>query len=170
MTRLSLRTIRAIMRREFIDIRRDRRSLFLTFLYPISMLLMYGYGIRYDVDHVPLTILHPDETPESRLLPNELINSRYFTLVRWARDGRDIDHDLNTDRSRIAVVIPHDFAEQIHRGAPAAVQALIDGSDSNTATIAQGYVLAMVSRYDATMTGAADRPAIEVRSRIWYNP
>ena len=54
------------MRREFIDVRRDRRSLFLTFLYPISMLIMYGYGIRYDVDNVPLTILDYSETPESR--------------------------------------------------------------------------------------------------------
>ena len=58
---LSWRTIRAILRREFTDVRRDRRSLILTFLYPISMLIMYGYGIRYDVDNVPLTILDYDE-------------------------------------------------------------------------------------------------------------
>jgi len=167
---LSFRRIRAIMRREFIDIRRDRRSLFLTFLYPICMLIMYGYGIRYDVDRVPLTILDWDETPESRSLSNELIRSGYFDLVRWARDEHDIDRDLHTDRSRIAVVIPRDFADTIRRGDTAVVQALIDGSESNSATIAQGYVLAMVGRYAATYGGRETAAPIEVRSRMWYNP
>jgi len=166
----SFRRIRAVMRREFIDIRRDRRSLFLTFLYPISMLIMYGYGIRYDVDKVPLTILDWDETPESRNLSNELIRSGYFHLVGWARNEHDIDRDLHTDRSRIGVVIPPDFAKDIRRGRTAVVQALIDGSDANTATIAQGYVLAMVNRYAAALGGAAAAPPIEVRSRMWYNP
>ena len=64
--RLSLRTVRAIMRREFTDVRRDRRSLILTFLSHICMLVMYGYGIRYDVDNVPLTILDYDHSAESR--------------------------------------------------------------------------------------------------------
>jgi len=167
---LSLRRIRAIMRREFTDILRDRRSLMLTLLYPISMLIMYGYGIRYDVDNVPLTILDRDETPESRQLANELIHSGYFRLVRWARDDREVDRDLRRDRSRAAVIIPEDFAESIHRGQPAVVQALIDGSDSNSATIAQGYVLAMVARYSAALSGPGLAAPIEVRSRVWYNP
>src|SRR5436190_8338413 len=92
--RLSWRTMRAIMRREFLDVVRDRRSLILTFLYPISMLIMYGYGIRYDVDNVPLTILDYDETPESRDLAQQMIRSGYFQLVRWARDQHDVDRDL----------------------------------------------------------------------------
>src|ERR1041385_7481456 len=100
MIRLSFRTIRAIMRREFIDVRRDRRSLVLTFLYPISMLIMYGYGIRYDVDNVPLTILDYDESPESRDLTQQMLRSRYFNLVRWARSDREVERDLTTDASK----------------------------------------------------------------------
>src|SRR5262245_3587871 len=147
--RFSWRTIRAILRREFIDVRRDRRSLVLTFLYPISMLVMYGYGIRYDVDNVPLTILDYDETPESRDLTQQMIRSGYFRVIRWARDQRDVDHDLTTDASKAAVIIPVDFAARIHAGEPATVQAIIDGSDSNTATIAQSYLLALTSQYSA---------------------
>ncbi|MFQ5667518.1 MAG: ABC transporter permease [Candidatus Binatia bacterium] len=193
----SWRTIRAILRREFIDVLRDRRSLILTFLYPISMLIMYGYGIRYDVDNVPLTILDYDQTPESRDLAEAIIRSGYFQLVRQARTPRDIDHDLTTETSKAAVIIPVDFATRLHAGEPAAVQALIDGSDSNTATIAEGYLLAMIARYSAggaaTARAAADQatgaPAttraapmpgsgatqagaavpIELKSRIWYN-
>ena len=178
--RFSWRTIRAILRREFIDVVRDRRSLILTFLYPISMLIMYGYGIRYDVDNVPLTILDYDETPESRDLAEQMIRSGYFRLVRWARDQRDIDRDLTTDASKAAVIIPVDFAARIRAGEPAVVQALIDGSDSNTATIAQGYLTAMITRYMGELaTRAAQQanavprmlaPPIEVKSRIWYNP
>src|SRR5437763_127575 len=162
--RLSWRTMRAIMRREFIDVRRDRRSLILTFLYPISMLIMYGYGIRYDVDHVPLTILDYDETPESRDLAQQMIRSGYFELVRWARDQRDVDHDLTRDASKAAVIIPVDFAARIHAGEPAAVQAIIDGSDSNTATIAQGYLFAMISAYAARLPRAVPSAALETPS------
>ncbi len=158
------------MWRELIDIRRDRRSLALSLLWPVSMLLMYGYGIRYDVEHVPLTILDWDETPESRSFANELIRSGSFTLVRWARDERNVDRDLHTDRSRIAVILPPDFGARLRSGLPARVQAIVDGSDSNTATIAQSYVLAMAERYNASLQRRSAAPPIEVRSRVWFNP
>ena len=179
---LSWRTIRAIIRREITDVRRDRRSLLLTFLYPISMLLMYGYGIRYDVDNVPLTILDYDQTPESRALAEQLVRSGYFHLVRFARDERQVERDLTTDTSRAAVIIPVDFADRIRAGVPVTVQALIDGSDANTATIAQSYVLAVVARYAesigprhllAASGGTISVPTglpIELKSRVWYNP
>jgi len=168
------------MRRELIDVRRDRRSLILTFLYPISMLIMYGYGIRYDVDNVPLTILDYDETPESRDLTQQMLRSGYFQLVRWANDERAVEHDLLTDRSKAAVIIPVDFAAHVRAGEPVTVQAIVDGSDSNTATIAQGYLLAMIARYtaglsdilntqDSTLKTGAVVP-IDVKSRFWYNP
>src|SRR5438552_6471388 len=105
MTLPTLRTIRAIMRREFLDVVRDRRSLFLTFLYPITMLIMYGYGIRFDVDNVPLTVLDRSETPPSRALIQDLTSSGYFHLVRYATDERDVERDLLTDTARAAVII-----------------------------------------------------------------
>ena len=174
----SWRTVRAIMRREFTDVLRDRRSLVLTFLYPISMLIMYGYGIRYDVDNVPLTILDYDQTPESRDLAQQMIRSGYFRLVRWAVSERDVEHDLTTDASKAAVIIPVDFAERIRAGQPTVVQGIIDGSDSNTATIAQGYLLAMIARYagglggtpDAALAAVMANPPIQLKSRMWYNP
>lgn len=164
------RRIRAIMRREAIDIRRDRRSLLLTFLYPIFMLMLYGYGIRFDVNNVPLTILDRDETPESRALSRELTVSGYFRRVSWARDDRDVESDLANDVSRAAVVIPEDFARKVRSGEPATVQALIDGSDSNTSTIANGYILAIVGRHALELAGDSAVPPIELRTRIWYNP
>jgi len=181
--RFSWRTVRAIMRREFIDVLRDRRSLILTFLYPISMLIMYGYGIRYDVDNVPLTILDYDKTPESRDLTQQMIRSGYFRLVRWAGNEREVERDLTTDASKAAVIIPVDFSERVRAGEPTTVQGIIDGSDSNTATIAQGYLLAMLARYaaglgeggsprapDAALATAMAGPLIQLKSRMWYNP
>src|ERR1700690_3159677 len=167
---MSLRTIRAIMRRELIDVVRDRRSLLLTFLYPISMLVMYGYGIRFDVDNVLLTLLDRSETPASRALIQDLTSSGYFRLVRFAASERDVERDLTTDAARAAVIIPYDFADRLQGGRPTAVQVLIDGSDSNTATIAQGYALAIVNAYDAKRRGAGTAPhaPIEVQSRVWY--
>ncbi len=169
--RRTTRSIRAIMWREFIDVRRDRRSLFLTFLYPISMLIMYGYGIRYDVDNVPLTVLDRSETPESRELVEQMIRSRYFKLVRFVQNERDLERDLTTETARAAAVIPREFADRLRAGEPTAVQVLIDGSDNNTATISQGYTLAIINRFEATRAGAPRAQApIEVKSRVWYNP
>ena len=170
--RLSLRTIRAIMRREFIDVLRDRRSLILTFLYPISMLIMYGYGIRYDVDNVPLTILDYDESAESRDLCEQMLRSNYFQLVRWAQSERDVEYDLSTDASKAALVIPVDFGARVRAREPVSVQAIVDGSDSNTATIAQGYLLAMIGRFTQLVTQdpALSTALIDVKSRVWYNP
>lgn len=166
----SLGRIRAIVRREFTDIRRDRRSLFLTFMYPIAMLMLYGYGIRFDVNHVPLTILDWDETPESRDLAARLTSSGYFERVRWARDERDVDRDLNDDTSRAAVIIPKGFSGAIRAGRTGTVQALVDGSDSNSATISLGYALAIVNQYSLDLGGNAVTLPIQLRTRVWYNP
>ncbi len=170
---LSWRTIRAILRREFTDVLRDRRSLLLTFLYPISMLLLYGYGIRYDVNNVPLTLLDYDRSSHSRLLAEQMVRSGYFRLVRVARDYEEVQRDLTTDASRAAVVIPPDFSRRLRTGEPVAVQALIDGADSNTATIAQSYLLAMVASFGARLEVVDPvrvGPGIQVASRVWYNP
>ncbi len=170
--RRSLRRIRAIMRREFIDVRRDRRSLVLTFLYPISMLVMYGYGIRYDVDKVPLAILDYSETPESRALIQDMTRSGYFLAVVYASHQSQVDRALSTEKVRAAVVIPYDFADKLRGEQPTSVQVLIDGSDANTATIAQGYALAVVNLFGARLRSGvqATAPPIEVASRVWYNP
>lgn len=169
----SLRTIRAILRREFIDVLRDPRSLALTLLWPISMLVMYGYGIRYDVDNVPITILDYSVTPESRDLSEQMLRSGYFSVVRFARDDHEVEHDLMNDAVKAAVVIPREFSARLRAGEPTAVQVLIDGSDANTATIAQGYALAIVNQFVLSRRSADPRlgPApIQVASRVWYNP
>lgn len=171
----SWRTIRAILRREFTDVLRDRRSLLLTFLYPISMLIMYGYGIRYDVDNVPLTILDYDRSAESRGLTEQMVRSGYFKLVRSATSYDEVEHDLNTDASHAAVVIPIGFSERLRAREPVTVQAIVDGTDSNTATIAQGYLLGMIGSYGATLQTEVRRHVesalpIRVKSRVWYNP
>jgi len=171
--RRSLRTIRAILRREFIDVLRDPRSLALTMLWPISMLVMYGYGIRYDVDNVPITILDHSETTESRDLSEQMLRSGYFSVVRYARDEHEVEHDLMNDLIRAAIVIPREFADRLRSDESTAIQVLIDGADSNTATIAQGYALAIVNQFVATRRAGpagANAPPIQIASRVWYNP
>lgn len=173
--RVSWRTIRAILRREFTDVLRDRRSLLLTFLWPISMLLLYGYGIRYDINNVPLTVLDYDRSTESRLLVEQMVSSGYFRLVRAVSSYEELERDLVTDASRAAVVIPSDFSRRLRAREPVAVQTLVDGSDANTATIAQSYVLAIVGGFSARVQVEGRRlgeagPPISVRSRVWYNP
>ena len=140
MTLPSLRTIRAIMRREFLDVVRDRRSLFLTFLYPITMLIMYGYGIRFNVDNVQLTILDRSETPPSRALIQDLTSSGYFHLVRYAADEHNVERDLTTDSGACR----GDHSVRFRRPSRGGQTDGGAGADRRlglriTATIAQGY-------------------------------
>src|SRR5690606_3883077 len=86
----------------------------------------------------------------------------------------EVDRDLMNDAVKAAIVIPRDFADRLRAAEPTAVQVLIDGSDSNTATIAQGYALAIVNRFTATRhagrAALAAGPPITIASRVWYNP
>ena len=166
------RTIRAIMRREFIDVLRDRRSLILTFLYPISMLIMYGYGIRYDVDNVPLTILDYSETPESRDLIQQMTRSGYFRAVRFAADDHQIERDLTTEKARAAAGDPVRL-----RRSPARLRAHV-GAGAHRRLRRQhrdhraGLRAGHRQPLRAEPHAGRRRPCapIEVETRVWYNP
>jgi ABC-2 type transport system permease protein len=108
-----------------------------------------------------------------------MTSSGYFRIVRVASVARETDRVLDTGAAAAAVVVPYDFSDRLRAGEPTEVQVLIDGSDSNTATIAQGYAIAMIQRFEASWRSAAParapisrsrRGAVEVATRVWYNP
>jgi ABC-2 type transport system permease protein len=106
----------------------------------------------------------------SRELIRQFSASGYFSVVRNAVDHREIDRYLGTGKARIAVSIPADFSKKINTGKEAPLQVIVDGSDSNTATIALGYVSIIAENYATRMGGTARAPLIDVRIRVWYNP
>ena len=167
---MKLLRIKAIAKKEIIQIRRDPLSLAMAFLMPVLLLFIFGYAITLDVNNLTTIVYDADKSSVSRELAAELTASGYFSIVRMADNQREIDAYLDSGRARVAVSIPVDFARTIASGGNAQLQVIVDGSDSNTATISLGYLSALMDIYGQRVTGARGTPRIEPRVRVWYNP
>ncbi|HUF29885.1 MAG TPA: ABC transporter permease [Gemmatimonadaceae bacterium] len=160
----------AIARKEWIQVRRDRRSLYLAFGLPLLLLIFFGYAINWDIEDLPLAVLDRDHTAESRALVDAFTASGLFTVVdRPAREA-EVEAGLVSGAVRAALVVPPGFARDAAAG-DARVQLLLDGADANTATVALGYADAIVARYGARLAGSrTSAPPIDPQARVWYNP
>jgi ABC-2 type transport system permease protein len=177
MTRQSLRRIKSVAWKEFIQIKRDPRSLALALAIPVFLLLIFGYGLSLDIDHVRTVVWNQDAG--SRISRDFLLNfknSKYFRIVAYTDNYRDIQRMINKADVMLALVIPKDFSRYIESGQAAPVQLLIDGSDANTATIARGYVKSVVSAYNVQLLtttlrqrGIEPVKSLDARTRIWFN-
>src|SRR5262245_9872053 len=162
---MSFRRLRAMFVKELHHITRDALSLGMALAVPLMMLMLYGYALSLDVDHIPTMIYDQDRTPESRALISKFEGSRYFEIKGYANGYPEIERGINRNDILLGVTIPLRYAESLAEGREAPVQLLIDGSDSNTASIALGYAERVVQSY----TVAKAAPAVDARVRVWYN-
>ena len=133
---MNLRRTRAVARKEFWHILRDARSLSLALAMPMMMLLLFGYALSLDVDQIPTAVVDQDRTPQSRELLARFAASRYFKLVDFPDHLLGIERLILRGKVVLGIVIPPDYSRQLTSGRAAQVQLLLDGSDSNTASIA----------------------------------
>jgi ABC-2 type transport system permease protein len=161
--------VKAIAKKEFIQIWRDPFSLAMAFLMPVILLFIYGYAITFDIDRIATIVYDSDKSSMSRELVAQFKESGYFRLIGYVEGYREIDPYLDAGTAKVAIVIPHDFSENVKTGRNAQVEVLLDGGDSNTATIAQGYIVAISERFAQRMQGGRITPLIDARSRVWYN-
>jgi ABC-2 type transport system permease protein len=162
--------IKAIAKKEMLQIIRDPLSLAMGFLMPVLLLLIFGYAISLDVDDITTIVHDQDRSSLSRELITDLTASGYFKVVRYAEHHQEIAASLDSGAARVGLTIPVDFSRDIRAGRNAGLQVIVDGSDSNTATIALGYIAALSEIYGRRISGIALKPLIETRSRVWYNP
>src|SRR5665213_1016427 len=148
---MNWRRLKAVARKEILHVIRDPRSLASAIATPLVMLLIFGYALSLDVDGIPTIVYDLDQTPQSRELIREFKGSRYFNIVDEVRGYQPVEQAMNSRRALLAVTINPNFARHILAGEQASVQLLLDGSDSNTASIAQGYAEGMVQHYSATV-------------------
>jgi ABC-2 type transport system permease protein len=166
--------VRHIVRKEFLQLFRDRRMLIPLFIGPVLQLILFGYAATIDVKNVSLAVVDQDRTEESRTLVAAFSQSGYFSVRANPESPAALDLLLQTGRVRSALVIPSDFARRLGRGEAAALQVLIDGADANSATIIQSYVSLIVAKYGAGVIGRALQgtagPVSMIEPRVWYNP
>lgn len=174
---MKLRRWWAISRKEFIHVFRDPRSLGMAIAIPVLLLVLFGYALTLDVDNVPLVVWDQDESPASREFLSQFQGSRYFSLKGYVRNYRELEQSVDSGHALMAAIIPTDFARHIESGRPVPVQLIVDGSDSNTASIAIGYAEMVAFTYSQRVAiqevrrvgGISFRPPLEVRPRVWFN-
>jgi ABC-2 type transport system permease protein len=168
---------RAVARKEFLHILRDPRSLMLALAVPLLMLLMFGWALTLDVDRIPAYVYDWDATPESRALIDQFRGSRYFDIQRYVHDYAPVDKNVDSSRILMAIVVPRHYARDIQEGREADIQVILDGSDSNTASIALGYAQGVVAAYAMELRSEAQtrrgagklKVAVDPRVRVLYN-
>lgn len=174
---MNLMRVRAMSRKEFIQIMRDPRSLGLAIIIQIILLVLFGFALTLDVDNVPLAIWNQDGSKTSRDFILNFRNSKYFQIVGYYNNYRDLQYLLDRSITMMVMVIPKDFSHYLDSGKQAPVQLLVDGSDSNTATIAMCYVRSVVAGYNVNIImkslqkmGFSVNTPFEFQPRIWFNP
>ncbi len=174
---MSFRRLKAVTKKELLHIVRDVRSLMLALALPLVMLLLFGYALTLDVDRIPTYVYDQDRTPQSRELIDQFRGSRYFQIVGVGNDYKTGDRGIEKNTILLSLVVPRDYAHHLLAGEQADVQLLMDGSDSNTASIALGYAQILVQNYAAQLRSAAQlrqggqplRVPVEPRIRVWFN-
>jgi ABC-2 type transport system permease protein len=167
----------AIAHKEFIHVFRDPRSLGMAIAMPMMLLVLFGYALTLDVDRVPLAVWDQSQTAASRELISRFSGSRYFALREHIASYTGLERAIDSGNVLMGLVIPREFAQRLNSGRPAPLQLIVDGSDSNTATIASGYADAIVRVYSQEVRveeirrqgGAPPEPPIDLRLRVWFN-
>ena len=174
---MSRRRLRAVAIKELHHITRDPRSLAMALLVPVMMLLLFGYALSLDVDRITTLIYDQDQTAASRELVRQFQGSRFFQILGEVNSYAEIDRAIDRSRALMAVVVGRGYGQSLAAGRETPVQILLDGSDSNTASIALGYAETLVRTYSINLrvesmnrrTGQQLAQPVDPRLRVWYN-
>jgi ABC-2 type transport system permease protein len=176
---MNWRRVVAIARKEFIHVRRDPRSLLIALLMPIMQMALLGYGATLDAKHLAVYAFDRDGSQDSQALLKRFQASPYFDLVRTVDDYRDLTAAVDGGRAKLALVVAPDFSRRLREGGVVTVQAIVDATDDNAATLAMGYAEAVIGGFSQDVQldwlrrqGLPDRvaaPPISVEARTWYN-
>ncbi len=165
--------IKQMIIKEFIQVFRDKRMLAIILVTPVIQLLAFGYAVTTDVNHITTAVYDLDRSYESRELVRRLESSGYFNVKYFIDLQQEITYLLDRGKVTAALQINHGFSSNLKKAKTADVQILVDGTDSNTASVAIDYINRIVIKYadDSAGRNAISSPVkIDLRSRAWYNP
>jgi ABC-2 type transport system permease protein len=168
----------AMARKEVIQILRDSRSLFIVVIMPVTLMLLFGYGVSLDIKHTPVCVLDREGSQQSQDLLKRFQASEYFDIVEVVPGYPVLLEALDSGRCRLGVAVPHDFSRQLAAGGRTSVQALVDATDDNTANVIFGYTEAVIAGYASEVrlerlgrrAGQTRALApLTVEARTWFN-
>ncbi len=173
-----MRRLRALLIKEFIQMRRDRLTFAMMIGLPIVQLLVFGFAINTDVKHLPTAVYDQSMQQDSRDFLAALTASEYFDITEVAKSHEEINAAVESGRTKVGVVIPPDFAENLKHGRSATVQVIVDASDSMAASsaISAAQLVGQMKSQEIMLkklqgvSGKKIETPLDVRIRPWYNP
>jgi len=172
------RRLKALAVKEVLQIWRDPRSLMIALLLPFTQMFLFGYGVNLDLQHLPICTFDREGSQLSQDLLKRFQASLYFAIAENVKAYPEMVAAIDRANCRLGIVIPPDFSERLNDSGTASVQAILDGTDDNTANIALGYAAAVVSGYSSDVRLSwLDRQGrtlqqfqpMAVQSRVWFN-
>lgn len=169
--------IYALVKKEFRQIRRDARTLYLIFLFPVFLLILFGYALSLDVKNVKIAIKNNDNSAETRDFIAMMQSSGYFKISGYIQNDKEINKWLDEKLAQCVIVFPPNFTEEMRAGRNVKLQFLVDGVDGNTATVIMNYITSATRFYNnkitkefLSRTGLKSYTPIDPQPLFWYNP
>ncbi len=162
----------AILKKEFLQMRRDRMTLGLVFMIPLVQLLLFGFAIQTEVKHIPTVVFDQSLSRESRELLDSFSASGYFDIKYTVNGYSDVNRMIDSGKAKIGIIFPPDFARSVNKGVSAQVQVLVDASDNMVANqaIAIANSIGLLKSQEMLAQKVKIFPPYDIRVRPWYNP
>ncbi|MGB9735795.1 MAG: ABC transporter permease [bacterium] len=175
--RIFVLRVKAIARKEFIQLRRDKRMLFIAFMAPIIQLTLFGYAATLDVKSVPVVVCDMDQSMQSRAILNSITASGYFVIQSRVFSIDDVRKSLDDGKAMVGIVIPEGLERDINAGKKVDIQTIIDGSNAIYATMVRSYLERIITNRALDLSteqiskyGVKFFDPLDIQPRIWYNP
>ncbi len=165
--------ILAVVKKEFLQMIRDRLTLAFFFLLPMIQLILFGYGIQTEVKHIPTVVFDQSLSAESRDLIDTFRNTGYFDMNYAATSYDAVTRMIDSGQAEVGIIFPPDFSKELRRGEPAAVQVIVDASDNlvaNQAVAAANSIAQIKSLESPFQKLGVISQLYDIRVRPWYNP
>jgi ABC-2 type transport system permease protein len=172
-----LTRILAIAKKEVRQLKRDTRMLYVLFVFPLILLVLFGYAISFDVHHIKMFVYDSDKSDYSRDFINRLTSSNYFDYVGTLKSEGQIREVLDRGEGQVVIVIPEDLSRNINSGKEAKIQILVEGVNANTASVVANYMNIATATFSQKITqealavkGREVYLPINLEPRFWFNP
>ncbi|WP_026882488.1 ABC transporter permease [Clostridium akagii] len=168
----------SIVKKEFIQIKRDRASLIIAVMMPILMMILFGYAVNTELDNINTAVLDMNKTTESRDFLKNFENTKYFKVIKIENSISQIHEDMNLGSIHAAIIIPSDYALKLNENEKPRIQILIDGSDPTTARTVlssgvltgENYSMSYINKTMEKNNGNINTGGIDIGTKVLYNP
>ncbi|MDR1390982.1 MAG: ABC transporter permease [Holosporales bacterium] len=165
---MNVNTIKALISKEFKQIKRDVSSVLVAFIMPLILIIIYGYGVSFDIKHIRVDLVQQDSGKLSKDLIDVYTHSEYFD-VDVSHSTQEAKGNMESGKTMGTIVIPEGFSKKVQNGQKAEIQIISDGTDPNTAAYIEGYASGVFDKYIKSLNGRKSG-TLNIINRLWFNP